>query len=217
MWRWSDLNYIKIWKITGCDCEWSGNTQYHQNWCKKRGVRWQRRVLVAAGEVLVGVAWFLKSCRQAPRRGQRHWSNTTLFLNQAANVMAKSSDIDDCERPACDDVRSMFAKAMAASKKADSGGAEAKPRVSKQTGIECPPNRSTIGKGSWTLIHSMVRLVLSTFCLARMSFCFFSILEEDPMTHAFLFLSSFKNVRLLGIPMILVTMKKWKWKTSLMH
>ena len=74
--------------------------------------------------------------------------------------MPKASPIDDCDRPACDDVKTMFSKAMAATK---TGGAaktgpetSANPRFGKTTGIECPPSRSVIGKSSWNLLHSMV-------------------------------------------------------------
>ena len=76
------------------------------------------------------------------------------------NIM---KNLDDCERPACDDVKSMFAKALEVSK-ADNARADAKPRASKTSGVECPPNSATIGKGSWTLIHSMVRLLLARPC-----------------------------------------------------
>ena len=77
--------------------------------------------------------------------------------------MPKAPIFDDCERPACDDVKSMFSKAL---KVANSGRAATataadettlpKPKVGEKTGIECPPNRPTIGRGSWTLFHSMV-------------------------------------------------------------
>ena len=63
---------------------------------------------------------------------------------------------DDCERPACDDVKAMFSRALKAAKSQPAAEALPKPRVGEKTGIECPPNRPTIGRGSWTLLHSMV-------------------------------------------------------------
>lgn len=68
---------------------------------------------------------------------------------------------DDCERPSCDGVKSMFEKAMAAS------GLPSKPKVatkgdhdddSPASTVECPPNSAELGRGSWTLLHSMVCL-----------------------------------------------------------
>lgn len=70
--------------------------------------------------------------------------------------MPKPVLFDDCERPACDDVKSMFSKALKVANSDRAAEASSTPRIGKKTGIECPPNRPTIGKGSWTLLHSMV-------------------------------------------------------------
>eukprot|EP00977_Amphora_coffeiformis_P017929 scaffold6026_cov163-Amphora_coffeaeformis.AAC.9 len=66
----------------------------------------------------------------------------------------KPVGLDDCERPSCADVQSMFSKAMKAASTSDNSGTST-PRVGKSTGVECPPSGVQIGRGSWTLLHSM--------------------------------------------------------------
>lgn len=53
--------------------------------------------------------------------------------------------VDDCDRPACDDVVGAMTAALG--------------RVQNQqkAQVECPPNSPELGRSSWTLLHSMVR------------------------------------------------------------
>jgi len=52
---------------------------------------------------------------------------------------------DDCERPACSDTISAMQSIMSRMPK--------KPEVRKS--VACPPGTNVIGRGSWTLLHSM--------------------------------------------------------------
>jgi len=63
--------------------------------------------------------------------------------------------IDDCERPACDDMQSMFQQAAEASKKSKAKQAAAVSSAAKKK--ECPAGSSELGRSTWTLMHSMVR------------------------------------------------------------
>lgn len=67
--------------------------------------------------------------------------------------------IDDCERPACDDMQSMFQKAAeAASKKPKDSSQEPKKKAAANRN-ECPAGSSELGRSTWTLLHSMVCVV----------------------------------------------------------
>lgn len=64
---------------------------------------------------------------------------------------------EDCDRPACDDTKSALTAALgrvnAAKKKAE--------EKTQSSGYNaCPPTRDEIGVSTWTLVHSMVRIVL---------------------------------------------------------
>jgi len=77
------------------------------------------------------------------------------MVNHEEKMSKKSATkLDDCDRPACADVQSMFNKAMQAANTSDNAGST--PRVGKSNEVECPPNGAAIGQGSWTLLHSMV-------------------------------------------------------------
>jgi len=66
---------------------------------------------------------------------------------------------DDCSRPACDDMTSMMKQAQERSSHtaANKGTAVA---ASQTPSVECPPNSAFLGRLSWTLLHSMVRIGL---------------------------------------------------------
>jgi hypothetical protein len=70
-----------------------------------------------------------------------------------------STFIDDCSRPACDDMTSMMKQAQERSSHtaANTGTAVA---ASQTPSVECPPNSAFLGRSSWTLLHSMVRIGL---------------------------------------------------------
>ena len=55
---------------------------------------------------------------------------------------------DDCERPACDDVKSMLPSSMAEFE-------EMKKKHEKRKKVECPPGSEELGLGTWKLLHSM--------------------------------------------------------------
>ena len=57
---------------------------------------------------------------------------------------------DDCERPACSDTVSAMKKLMT---EMENSERSSKKKTKKK--IQCPPNSATIGKGTWTLLHSM--------------------------------------------------------------
>ena len=57
--------------------------------------------------------------------------------------------IDDCDRPACDDMVSMMNASAAA--------AASKPVRETEKKVECPLGTAELGRSSWGLLHSMVR------------------------------------------------------------
>ena len=66
--------------------------------------------------------------------------------------------LEDCERPACDDVKAMFIKAktrLTESQKKDEQEETSAPAV------ECPPSSGALGTATWTLLHSMVSKVFT--------------------------------------------------------
>mmetsp|Transcript_25727 Transcript_25727/g.38006 ORF Transcript_25727/g.38006 Transcript_25727/m.38006 type:complete len:164 (-) Transcript_25727:37-528(-) len=52
--------------------------------------------------------------------------------------------VDDCDRPACDDVVDAMSAAI--------GRVQQK----QKQNVECPPSSPELGRASWTLLHSMV-------------------------------------------------------------
>ena len=55
---------------------------------------------------------------------------------------------DDCERPACDEVKSAIPSSMAEFE-------VMKKKYEKQKKVECPPGSAELGLGTWKLLHSM--------------------------------------------------------------
>jgi hypothetical protein len=73
---------------------------------------------------------------------------------------AFSSLMDDCERPACDDMASMLRQAHSRSQTtaaAAAAAAASKETVTATEQVGCPPRTAELGKASWTLLHTMVR------------------------------------------------------------
>ena len=56
--------------------------------------------------------------------------------------------LDDCDRPACDDI--------VAGLKAASSQSKSKGLPTPGAALDCPPNGPQLGSSSWTLLHSMV-------------------------------------------------------------
>jgi FAD-linked sulfhydryl oxidase len=56
---------------------------------------------------------------------------------------------DDCERPACDEMKAVLPASMAEFE-------EMKKKYEKQKKVECPPGSAEMGLGTWKLLHSMV-------------------------------------------------------------
>ena len=66
--------------------------------------------------------------------------------NHNGGLFGNSSE--DCERPACDDVKSALPKSMAE--------VEAlRKRIENKKAVECPPRTAELGRSSWKLLHSM--------------------------------------------------------------
>lgn len=79
-------------------------------------------------------------------------------------VMMK--EMDDCNRPACEDTVSALTAALGRvktknSSKKDSGGGGGAPSPPSA----CPPTSGLLGKSSWNLVHSMVSVVQSIYCI----------------------------------------------------
>lgn len=56
-------------------------------------------------------------------------------------------DMDDCDRPACEDTVSALSAAL--------GRVQKKGREQKERKDSCPPTSGELGTASWTLLHSM--------------------------------------------------------------
>lgn len=72
------------------------------------------------------------------------------------------SPLDDCDRPACDDIITKFMAAKTAME--EGGGSGEKPNAKntpkqQENKVECPPSSAELGTGTWTLLHSMVRVI----------------------------------------------------------
>lgn len=55
---------------------------------------------------------------------------------------------DDCERPACDDVKAALPSSMEEFE-------AMKKKYDKRKKVECPPGSAELGVGTWKLLHSM--------------------------------------------------------------
>jgi len=82
--------------------------------------------------------------------------------------------IDDCDRPACDDMQSMFQKAAEASKKSKNSASQETKKKAAANMKECPAGSSKLGRSTWTLLHSMVCGKVA-FELHPTSLCFVSL------------------------------------------
>lgn len=106
----------------------------------------------------------------------------------------QADNLNDCSRPACDDIKDMFAKASKALASSKTSGSEVsrEGRVAKSTGIECPPDSASIGRGSWTLLHSMVRFVLDNLLESRAFSRSANTIPESILSRCFLKLLQFQ-------------------------
>jgi mitochondrial FAD-linked sulfhydryl oxidase len=59
---------------------------------------------------------------------------------------------DDCDRPACDDIKAALPTSMAEIEAMKKWMAE---KGRSETKVECPPKSAELGRGSWKLLHSM--------------------------------------------------------------
>jgi len=70
-----------------------------------------------------------------------------------------NSILDDCDRPACDDMMSklqqMSSTASAATVAAPSNSGRKNGTGNSLQPVQCPPSSGEIGTGSWNLLHSM--------------------------------------------------------------
>jgi hypothetical protein len=60
----------------------------------------------------------------------------------------------DCERPACDDVKKALPTSL------DDLTTMVAKRAAADQKVECPPRSADLGRSSWKLLHSMVRIIL---------------------------------------------------------
>jgi hypothetical protein len=62
---------------------------------------------------------------------------------------------DDCDRPACDDVKDAMAKSGLLTTLEPSRSRQ--PIFASSQKLDCPVNTAQLGQSSWTLLHTMVR------------------------------------------------------------
>jgi hypothetical protein len=66
-------------------------------------------------------------------------------------------NLEDCERPSCGDMQQMFRQQQ---QKQHSSAATSSAAPMKNASVgdntDCPANSVTLGRSSWTLLHSMV-------------------------------------------------------------
>lgn len=84
---------------------------------------------------------------------------------------------EDCERPACDDIKQALPKSM------EEVQALTQKHAAKQK-VECPPRGAELGRSSWKLMHTMVRSENSLYALSY----YLSKLTEIVETTAFVLL-----------------------------
>ena len=94
-----------------------------------------------------------------PSNTALHCSSSRIMADKKfsnlPNVFGKKL-LDDCERPACDDILAGMKASMSRLQSSDS--------ATPGAASECPPNSPQLGNSSWTLLHSMVG------CLACIQF-----------------------------------------------
>ena len=81
-------------------------------------------------------------------------------MDDKSKKMKKLLALDDCDRPACDDVQSMFQKAAAAAEASRTSSTSSSTVVVEKKATmksACPAGSAELGRSTWTLLHSMVR------------------------------------------------------------
>ena len=75
------------------------------------------------------------------------WSSKGRTHKQSSKIDELLKQSDDCDRPACDEMKSFMegARSRNRTQKPDPNAKQA-----------CPPGKDKIGNSSWTLLHSMV-------------------------------------------------------------
>lgn len=74
-----------------------------------------------------------------------------------SGLAAMMKEMDDCDRPACEDTVSALTAALGRVKtKQSSAEGSAKGSGDPSPPIACPPTSGLLGKSSWNLVHSMV-------------------------------------------------------------
>ena len=82
-------------------------------------------------------------------------------MDDNSKKMKKLLALDDCDRPACDDVQSMFQKAAAAAEASRTSSTSSSTVVVEKKATmksACPAGSAELGRSTWTLLHSMVRV-----------------------------------------------------------
>jgi hypothetical protein len=81
--------------------------------------------------------------KPSPPPDAHHWSP----------AKDESSLLDDCERPACDNMLAMMKNVQKAIHRPAAPPAQEKDVVA----VECPPTSAELGRSTWNLLHTMVR------------------------------------------------------------
>ena len=80
-----------------------------------------------------------------------------------SGLAAMMKEMDDCDRPACEDTVSALTAAMARVKTKSSSATGSGKGIGHDDlsapAAACPPTSGLLGKSSWNLVHSMVRAV----------------------------------------------------------
>jgi len=71
-----------------------------------------------------------------------------------SSLAAMMKEMDDCDRPACEDTVSALTAALGRGKSKKPTAAAARGGGARPPA--CPPTSGLLGKSSWNLIHSMV-------------------------------------------------------------
>ena len=80
--------------------------------------------------------------------------------------LPKGMSADDCDRPACDDTVSALSAAL---RRVSENKGVTENEASLETTLPreysaCPPNSAELGRSTWTLLHSMVRMPVCVMC-----------------------------------------------------